>query len=280
MPHRIKKRDIFSKLKREFVKGIRRIYWYNFTILKYFHLSFIFNLTKKKFTKHKISLLLPTRERVEKFSRMLESLMNTCKDSNRLELLVLIDSDDKDINKYKNEIKKYESRLNINVFITNIKTNAKRHNFLAKNSSGDLIFPLNDDMIFKSNEWDYCLDVEFSKINIDEPFCLWIDAGNRYRYFHCDYPIVNRKWYEILGYIASEHFNFWYMDWWICELSRRSNRFLLSYNIIVKQLSAHSLKEEVDKTHLKNIESGDQGKDDIIWLNTENERIIESKKLI
>ena len=54
----------------------------------------------------------------------------------------------------------------------------------------------------------------------------------------------------------------------------------MSYNIIVKQLSAHSLKEEVDKTHLKNIESGDQGKDDIIWLNTENERIIESKKLI
>jgi len=280
MINKSKKRNIFKKLIKKIIKGLRRIYWFNFTYLKYFYLSFKFKFSKKKIIKHKISLLLPSRERSKKFERMLKSLIITCKDLKRLELLLLIDTDDKDINEYKQIIKEYENKLKINIFILDLQTHAKRNNYLAKNSSGDLIFPINDDIVFTSYEWDHWLDIEFSKNNFDNPFCVWIDAGNRYRYFHCDFPIVNRKWYEKLGYIGSEYFNFWYLDTWICELSRRSNIFLLTYNIIVKQFSAHSLKNEIDNTYLKNIESGDQGKDDIIWLNTQKQRIIDSKKLI
>ena len=187
---------------------------------------------------------------------------------------------DKDTSEYKRIIEVNKNDLNINIFILDLKTHAKRNNYLAKKSTGDLIFPINDDMIFVSDKWDLFLDIEFSKVNSKNPFCVWIDAGNRYKYFHCDFPVVNRKWYEKLDYIGSEYFNFWYLDRWICELSMKSNTFLLSKKIIVKQFSAHSMENEVDNTHLVNIHSGNQSKDDVIWHNTYNERIAESKKLL
>tara|TARA_B100000427_G_C15427296_1_gene559099 strand:- start:147 stop:980 length:834 start_codon:yes stop_codon:yes gene_type:complete len=274
------KRTIVQKIVKEFNKGLRRIYYYNYTKIKYFYLSAKFFFLNKKITNHNISLLLPTRERSDKFNRMLESLKNTCHDLSRIEILILIDTDDKNFHDYEKIINDNKSKIKINFFVKDFKTHAIRNNFLANNCSGDLLFPINDDMVFVSKNWDLQLDTEFSKNFNNKPFCLWIDAGNRYKYFHCDFPIVNRNWYKRLGYIGSEYFNFWYLDSWICELSRRSNTFLLSYKIIVKQFSAHSNENEVDNTHLKNIRSGDQAKDDIIWLETQNKRIMEAKKLL
>lgn len=280
MVSKISKKNIFKKILKEIKKGLRRIYWYSFTKFKYFYLSLKFVFFKKKIFKHKISLLLPSRERPQKFDRMLSSLINTCQDISRIEIIILLDSNDRYIEKYQYIVDQNKETINIQIFTIDLKTHAIRNNFLAKKSTGDLIFPINDDMIFVSNKWDYYLDKEFSKNESYSPFCVWINAGNRYKYFHCDFPIVNRKWYERLGYIGSEYFNFWYLDRWICELSIRSKSFLLSYKIIVKQFSAHSNQNEVDNTHLINIQSGNQSKDDVIWHETNKQRIIESKKLL
>ena len=34
----------------------------------------------------------------------------------------------------------------------------------SKKASGEILFPVNDDMIFVSNNWDKFIDIEFSKI--------------------------------------------------------------------------------------------------------------------
>ena len=39
-----------------------------------------------------------------------------------------------------------------------------KETILAKQSSGQILFPANDDMIFVTKSWDYLLDIEFSKI--------------------------------------------------------------------------------------------------------------------
>ena len=41
-------------------------------------------------------------------------------------------------------------------------SHAKRNNYLAKLSTGNIIFPVNDDMIFVSLNWDTNIDKEFS----------------------------------------------------------------------------------------------------------------------
>ncbi len=275
-----KKRNILQSIRKDIFKGIKRIYFYLYTTIKYYFISTKAYLLKKDKQKFKISLLLPTRERAKKFERLLTSLITTCWDKNRIEILLLLDEDDKETLEYKNIIKKNEFRsLNFSLIIKNLNTHAIRNNYLANLSTGDIIFPINDDMIFISNKWDNQIDNEFSKINMQNPFCVWIKSNIKYRYLHCDYPIVNKSWFKKLGYIGSENFNFWYLDTWICDLSIRSGLYLTTPHIIVDQLSANRMKGEVDETHLRNINSDKEEKDNKIWNQTKKERIKHAKKL-
>ena len=273
-----KKRNIIQSINKDILKGFKRLYWYTYTASKYNYLSFKFKIIKKKKNNYKISPLCPTRERSLKFKRLLESLITKCFDLSRIELLILLDEDDKEIDEYNKIIK--DSDFKISKFIKNLKTHAERNNYLASKSTGQILFPINDDMIFISNKWDLSIDEEFSKVSDSVPYCLWIDSGKKYRYLHCDFPIINKLWYEKLGYVGSEHFNFWYLDTWICDLSFRSKKFIVSNKIEVSQLSANTYENEVDNTYLKNIKDNIPNKDYQIWENTLNDRIIDAKKLV
>ena len=275
-----KKRTILQSIKKDIMKGFKRSYFFLYTFLKYNYIttkSFIFKKKKKIF---KISLLLPSRERSVKFERLLHSLIKTCKNLNRIEILLLLDEDDKEIIMYKDIISKniFKS-LNFTLISKNLKTHAIRNNHLAKLSSGDIIFPINDDMIFITDKWDNVIDSEFSKVDMLNPFCLWIKSNIKYSYLHCDYPMINKSWYKRLGYVGSENFNFWYLDTWICDLSMRSGQYLVTPNIKVDQLSANRIKDEIDETHLRNINSNKEEKDYNIWNQTKEERVEHAKLL-
>ena len=273
------KKKYFQSLKKDLLKGYNRIYWFLYTEIKFVYFKYKFknhNLHKQ----FKISLLLPSRERSNKFTRMLDSIISTCGNISRIELLILLDTDDKEKILYEKILsdKKY-SDLNHKIFINNLSSHAKRNNFLALNSVGEILFPINDDITFISRHWDKEIDNQFSKV-IDKPYCLWVDSGQKYLYLHSDFPIVNKEWYLKLGYIGSEYFNFWYLDTWICDLCHRSKKFLISKKIKLYQYSANTIKEEVDNTHLKNIKDDIPLKDKIIWNDTVEQRIKDAKLLV
>ena len=273
-------RTRLESIKKDILKGFKRIYWFSYTFIKYYFFTIKFRLFNKKINKFKISILLPTRERSKKFERFLNSLFLTCNDLSRIELLLLVDEDDNEVDDYKRIIKKDNfNKLNIKLFVKNLATHAVRNNYLAKLCTGDVIFPVNDDMIFISLNWDSNIDKEFSKFNMNKAYSLWIRSNIKYSYLHCDYPIVNKSWYEKLGYVGSENFNFWYLDTWICDLGFRSGKFIITSNIRVDQLSANRLDQEIDQTHLRNINSDKAEKDFKIWKNTVNERKRDSKLL-
>ena len=275
------KKSIYQSIKKDIFKGFKRLYFYTYTISKYYYLTLKFRYSKKQIKKYKISILLPTRERSKKFNRMLNTLINTCNDISRIEILLLIDEDDKETNLYKQILRdKIYEKLNIKIIIKDLKTHAIRNNFLAKMCNGEIIFPINDDMIFVSKKWDEVIDKEFSKNVQNRPFCLWIKSNVKYRYLHCDYPIINREWYNRLGYVGSENFNFWYLDTWICDLSILSGRYIVTPDITVDQLSANRFQKEIDDTHLRNINSDMGDKDLRIWNETKKERLDHSKLLL
>ena len=272
-------KTIFQSIKKDIVKGNRRLYWYSFSKLKYIFVTIYALFFLRKLSISKISLLLPSRERSIKFLRLLNSINNTCSNKDNIEILLLLDDDDKELNEYKKIIHNKEFKeLNIKLFVKNLDSHSQRNNFLASNSIGDIIFPINDDIVFKSKDWDIQINKEFSKIN-KKPYSLWINCGQKYNYLHCDFPIINREWFERLGYVGSEHFRFWYLDTWICDLSFRSKNFLITNNINVFQYSAHTIKEEVDNTHLKNLKNDIPQQDFITWQNTKKYRITDAKKL-
>ena len=107
-------KSIIQSLKKDILKGIRRFYWYSFTKLKYFFLTIYAFIFIKDVKLLKISLLLPSRERSKKFIRLIDSINETCLNKDKIEILLLLDDDDNELDKYKKIIlhQKYK-KLNI-----------------------------------------------------------------------------------------------------------------------------------------------------------------------
>jgi len=277
------KKNILLSIKKEILVFLKKVYWKNFFNIKYILLTIAYFLKnkKKKIKKNTISLLLPTRCRFNKFKRFLDSLIKKTHHKYRIENLVFLDDDDPEKNLYVNEINQvYSKKINIKLFINRLETHPKRVNYLAKRCSGDLLLAINDDNLIITNNWDSILDIECSKIDMKKPYAIWINSGNKYPFLHCHQPIINRSWYERLGYFYSELFNFWYGDTWICDLSKRTNKCLLCKNILFKEFNAEAFPEEADLTYLKNISNSNMEKDIDIWNSSLLKRLEESRKLL
>jgi len=274
------KKNFLNSIVKEIKTTGKKIYWKSLFNFSYLYKTFKFSISNTNVTENKISILIPTRERVLKFERFLNSIIKNTLKLERCEILVLIDNDDPEKNKYLNLISEFRKKnLEINVHHENLSTHGKRNNFLAQHSHGQILFPANDDMKFITKNWDKLLDIEFSKNLTKKPFCLWVNSGNKYPYLFCHFPIINRKWYECLGYVGCELFNFWYLDTWICDLAKRSKLFIYSNKIKFIEFNAQANIDELDNTYLRNIADNKMEKDIEIWENSISQRIIEANKL-
>ena len=273
-------KNIFRSIVKEIKNFFKKSYWkitFNFF---YFLKTLIFLFKKEnKNSINKISILVPSRNRSKKLNRFLDSLNSKTAIKSRIEILILLDSDESQLVEYDKILKNYQIKFEIKLFNKNFRTHAERNNFLAKNSSGTIIFPANDDIIVETNNWDTLIDLEVAKFKKNEPLCLWPDSGNKYPFLHCHFPIINNIWYQKLGYVASELFNFWYLDTWICDLAKRSNKMIYVKKIKFKEFNAQANPEEFDDTYLKNISNNKMEKDIDIWNDTIHLRIKDSIKL-
>ena len=132
-------------------------------------------------------------------------------------------------------------------------------------------------MIFLTNNWDNILDIEFSKNFPTKPFCVWINCDRKYKNLdYSAFPVINYSWYKTLGYVVPEYFRFWYLDWWICEVSRLSKNYFLS-KVSIHQFHAETFEEEKDSTYKQNATNENLAHDYNMWLKTKNYRIKDFK---
>ena len=123
------------------------------------------------------------------------------------------------------------------------------------------------------------LDIEFSKNFPTKPFCVWINCDRKYKNLdYSAFPVINYSWFKTLGYIVPEYFRFWYLDWWICEVSRLSKNYFLS-NVSIHQFHAETFEEEKDSTYKQNATNENLAHDYNMWLKTKNYRIKDSFKI-
>jgi hypothetical protein len=267
-----KKLSLINRYKKEILKGFLRLYY--FLEIKYLRFFLFQNKDKKYFKINKISLLCPTKKRSKKFARFAQSLINKTNQFDRIELLIGFDLIEDEIDLYEQTISELKKNgVTVKKYFENLKTHALRNNFLAKNCNGDIIFPVNDDMIITTNNWDKIIDDEFSKNDPLEPLCIWINCDRKYKNLDFSaFPIINASWYKSLNYIVPEYFRFWYLDWWICEVSRISKRYFLS-KVSIQQFHAHTFANEIDDTHNLNSTKDNLDHDYNMWLKTKTNRI-------
>ena len=270
-----KKKKLIERLSKELSNTFNKIYWFNTTRINYFYRTY---LSKKYKRNNFISLLCISRERVKKLELLFISIKEKTKYKNNIELLILIDKDEPMKNQYVELINKYKENFSIKLFIENFKKNTERVNFLASKSKGDILFNTNDDMHIVTNDWDNELNNEANKFSNDEGFCIWPDVDiNKYKYLHCDFPIINRRWYEDLTYYLYPEFNHFFGDKWNCDISKINKNFLVTNKVKIKNIKREEMISENDKTFFRTQSS--HKKDEEIYILNKEKLYTESKKI-
>tara|TARA_R110000751_G_scaffold176108_2_gene282276 strand:+ start:154 stop:846 length:693 start_codon:yes stop_codon:yes gene_type:complete len=151
----------------------------------------------------KISLFLNTRKRVGLLNNLLSSLYATAHDVSNIEVFVTIDSDD-------SESKEFLENTNLdNLKVRVIDRPSNLHvsiNEMAKIATGDFLFVLNDDVIFRTYHWDKKIIDSYdpSQILYVATNDNSVDKTESRRY--SSFPILTRASYEALGFFMSEKF--------------------------------------------------------------------------
>lgn len=162
--------------------------------------------------KFEISIVLPTRKRVEKLNETLYSILSLANpDEVNFEIIVKVDFDDIDTIDY---IKNWENTFENVTFIIN----SRRGGWLnmvdyVENmidiAKGKWILNINDDMLFKTKNWNTILS------NYLKEFKIYFINTNGYRQ---SFPIYPKKIKDILGHIS--HHN--QIDTYLYTLSKNT----------------------------------------------------------
>lgn len=210
-----------------------------------------------------ISMLTPTRERVDKCCRYLQSVVETSSDPSQIEALFYIDDDDPQVSEYQDRLPKLGDRLaKVEVVVGPFITVSKSWNVLAGKADGDVLCMGNDDLVYRQNFWDSRLLFEMKEWETKHDhaiWCMWFDDGMENCKKGPIFPMISRDYYEALGYFAPDvGFKFFCNDSWVGEVSKLANcqlfirepQYLLHYHWskYPNEKDATTVRARVDNT--------------------------------
>jgi len=152
----------------------------------------------------KVSILCPSRQRVELLKKSIESLGN-----GNFEILIAVDNDDPQVKEYRRVAKGYKNRR---LFVCKPHGYSELHeyfNLLASEAKGDWLMLWNDDATMETDGWVKVV----SKQDHTKPLVLniWHEVNNLF-------PLISRAWYEVIG-----HYSFnTHADSWVQQIGERS----------------------------------------------------------
>ena len=143
-----------------------------------------------------ISLLLPTRKRINLLTDCINSIVNNCESKDNFEILFAIDPDDNEMIEY---IKKFD-QCNFQYLIMEIRYGYGKLNEyvnrLCQIAKGDLLWLFNDDAEILTKDWD--------RIILNNTMSNKIELYNFNNNNHRPniFPMITKKMYNILGYFS------------------------------------------------------------------------------
>lgn len=277
---------LIKKIRREISRLVVQLRGIIYFPVIYTVRSLKYNIFKKDrlIKKNIISILCPSRERPKNLKRFIDNLNTFSKIKNRIELVVYIDKDDLLLNDYRklyNNYSKNKRKINFKLLVGEPKSVSKSWNDIADICSGDVMIMGNDDCLFETKNWDIFLDEEVAKFT-DQIFVIWFDDGMR-AHMYGDFPIVSRKWYEILGYFTPGCFEFTFNDAWITDIGRRVRRLHYVKKVRLTHLHADIGLQKKDKTWEKHRSGKNKNvfqRDEQKYKNTSTKRKLDANKIL
>ncbi len=195
-----------------------------------------------------ISLLMPTRHRVNRAGLFLQSVVDTADNLLDIEVVLAIDDDDKD----SQEICSPHVDLKIVKVIAPRASMGELNTRCLNNSTGQIVMLVNDDIIIRTKSWDRCF-IEISKNFEDEIYLIHTKDGFSDEKFPI-FPILSRKF----CFLISDPFPKLYLrdgiDTHIYDIFMRLNdlgydRVVYLPNIFFEHLHYLNGKSEMDSVY-------------------------------
>lgn len=227
-----------------------------------------------------ISLLLPSRQRPHFMDRVWKSALETCEFENKLEIVFVLDDDDK---ASAIEVKKMATNdPRVKYLIQPRDTNLSRlWNKAYELSTGSILMHLGDDIVFRSNDWDTCVRNEFNKYPdrilfvygrdgiVDKPVVGKDGQIQTYTSHFGTHGFIHRNWVQTVGYFVPPYFVSDYNDTWLNEVSEKLGRKVFVPEIFTEHMHYTAGKAPVDRNTADRLQRHQETKVDHLYASTE-----------
>lgn len=196
------------------------------------------------------SIILPTRDRPELFKKFLNSVRDKAKWKEKIEILVIVQSDDPEmmdkIDWFREEYKDINIRIWVKEWVRSYASTYK--NFLSKQAKGKFVISGDDEHIYHTQDWD---DVALNKLETflegnPHRICFIMPEDNNGTNFTC-VPILSKEAIEVLGYFYHPRFPGWGADAALYEIFKGVPGTICRIPIKIEHKSWHYGAREKDK---------------------------------
>jgi SAM-dependent methyltransferase len=237
--------------------------------------------------KEKISILCPTRNRVDDLEKFVTSVYETAEFKDLLEFIFYIDDDDE------NSVLKCEELSNRNKYFfkvivgERIRLMSDMWNKCSEQATGKIMFVGSDDIICRTKNWDTVVRDEFDKFDDKIVFVFGSDGiksgpknknpatphGYGTSYF------LHKNWVDVVGYIDPPYFSADFADIWMNDIAQRIGRGVW-IDVYMEHMHPGVGKGEWDSTHNERLQRLHEDDNTGIYKSKEDERITDSNKLL
>jgi hypothetical protein len=246
------------------------------------------NYNKNSIFKSKISLLCPTKNRINDVKELIRSIEGTVSKLQHVSIYFGIDHDDHESLKYIETLSKLKSYVNLIKLPNYDKWPGLGiiWNYMVQQTTEDIIGMVGDDMVFETPGWD-------SKIRD-----MFINGpSDRILLIHCNDGIhgpgnikplpdnkvavnsfIHRTYCDITGYYMREELKHQYLDTWLTDVYEKLDRRQYLHNIMIRH-KHHSVTGNIDNVTKNLRENSNYIKCSTIYNDLESIRHDEIKKI-
>lgn len=192
----------------------------------------------------RISILCPSRGRLEPLKLAINSAMKTASNPDQIEFCIWIDNDDTTYDDFLLQNK----LINIQVIRGQRMWLSIMFNCLAAIAKGDYLMWIGDDTKFCTNDWDQLLTNEIDKFDNQIGLVYVNDLAN-YEQKYATIGMLHRNWVTSFGFLLTPHIRDNGIDGWVTDVARQIGRCKYMEEIHIEHLQYRQGKATIDKTY-------------------------------
>jgi hypothetical protein len=197
----------------------------------------------------KLLIKFPTRERPEKFFKVLDLYYKNMKDSNNI-FVITCDIDDISMNN-ESVITKLKTYPNLKYYFDYNKSKVEAVNNNLDNIDFDIVLLASDDMVPVKEGYDVLIKEKMKKNFPDTDGVLWFNDGFQGPNLNT-LCILGKKYYDRFGYIYHPSYNSLYCDTEFTLVSKKLNKVKYFDDILIQHHQYSIVNDTPDNLYIKN----------------------------